>query len=47
MIIGSFLGLFLYFKVYVMLYIVGIFLIMFCALMIIFYFKEKEGDFKS
>ncbi|WP_208371522.1 HP1165 family MFS efflux transporter [Helicobacter pylori] len=47
MIIGSSLGSFLYLKVHAMLYIVGIFLIMLCALTIIFYFKEKEGDFKS
>ncbi len=47
MIIGSSLGSFLYLKVHAMLYIVGIFLIMLCALTIIIYFKEKEGDFKS
>ncbi|MBM0605866.1 HP1165 family MFS efflux transporter [Helicobacter pylori] len=47
MIIGSSLGSFLYLKVHAMLYIVGIFLIMLCTLTIIFYFKEKEGDFKS
>ncbi|WP_121601721.1 HP1165 family MFS efflux transporter [Helicobacter pylori] len=47
MIIGSSLGSFLYTKIHAMLYIVGIFLIMLCALTIIFYFKEKEGDFKS
>ncbi|QEF22265.1 MFS transporter [Helicobacter pylori] len=47
MIIGSSLGSFLYLKIHAMLYIVGIFLIMLCALTIIFYFKEKEGDFKS
>ncbi len=47
MIIGSSLGSFLYLKVHAMLYIVGIFLIMLCALTIVFYFKEKEGDFKS
>ncbi|WP_367698866.1 HP1165 family MFS efflux transporter [Helicobacter pylori] len=47
MIIGSSLGSFLYLKVHAMLYIVGIFLIMLCALTIIVYFKEKEGDFKS
>ncbi len=47
MIIGSSLGSFLYLKVHAMLYIVGIFLIMLCALTIIFYFKEKERDFKS
>ncbi len=47
MIIGSSLGSFLYLKVHAMLYIVGIFLIMLCALTIIFYFKEKEGDFKG
>ncbi|GAA9894847.1 hypothetical protein VN0768_13820 [Helicobacter pylori] len=47
MIIGSSLGSFLYLKVHAMLYIVGIFLIMLCALTIIIYFKEKEEDFKS
>ncbi|WRF57496.1 MFS transporter [Helicobacter pylori] len=47
MIIGSSLGSFLYLKIHAMLYIVGIFLIMLCALTIIIYFKEKEGDFKS
>ncbi|GAA8371230.1 HP1165 family MFS efflux transporter [Helicobacter pylori] len=47
MIIGSSLGSFLYLKVHAMLYIVGIFLIMLCALTIIIYFKEKERDFKS
>ncbi|GAA9041029.1 HP1165 family MFS efflux transporter [Helicobacter pylori] len=47
MIIGSSLGSFLYLKVHAMLYVVGIFLIMLCALTIIVYFKEKEGDFKS
>ncbi|WP_100972279.1 MFS transporter [Helicobacter pylori] len=47
MIIGSSLGSFLYLKVHAMLYIVGIFLIMLCALTIIVYFKEKEGGFKS
>ncbi|MUU60444.1 MFS transporter [Helicobacter pylori] len=47
MIIGSSLGSFLYLKVHAMLYIVGIFLIMLCALTIMFYFKEKEADFKS
>ncbi|MFP6248457.1 HP1165 family MFS efflux transporter [Helicobacter pylori] len=47
MIIGSSLGSFLYLKIHAMLYIVGIFLIMLCVLTIIFYFKEKEGDFKS
>ncbi|GAA7663157.1 HP1165 family MFS efflux transporter [Helicobacter pylori] len=47
MIIGSSLGSFLYLKVHAMLYIVGIFLIMLCALTIIIYFKEKETDFKS
>ncbi|WRD47086.1 MFS transporter [Helicobacter pylori] len=47
MIIGSSLGSFLYLKVHAMLYIVGIFLIMLCALTIIIYFKEKEADFKS
>lgn len=47
MIIGSSLGSFLYLKVHAMLYIVGIFLIMLCALTIMIYFKEKEGDFKS
>ncbi|WP_180606221.1 HP1165 family MFS efflux transporter [Helicobacter pylori] len=47
MIIGSSLGSFLYLKVHAMLYIVGIFLIMLCALTIIICFKEKEGDFKS
>ncbi|WP_100995753.1 HP1165 family MFS efflux transporter [Helicobacter pylori] len=47
MIIGSSLGSFLYLKVHAMLYIVGIFLIMLCALTIIIYFKEKEGDFKN
>ncbi len=48
MIIGSSLGSFLYLKVHAMLYIVGIFLIMLCALTIVIYFKEKEGgDFKS
>ncbi|WRG63749.1 MFS transporter [Helicobacter pylori] len=47
MIIGSSLGSFLYLKIHAMLYVVGIFLIMLCALTIIFYFKEKEGDFKS
>ncbi|MFP5983439.1 HP1165 family MFS efflux transporter [Helicobacter pylori] len=47
MIIGSSFGSFLYLKVHAMLYIVGIFLIMFCALTIIIYFKEKERDFKS
>ncbi len=45
MIIGSSLGSFLYLKVHAMLYIVGIFLIMLCALTIIIYFKEKEGGF--
>ncbi|GAA6802815.1 HP1165 family MFS efflux transporter [Helicobacter pylori] len=47
MIIGSSLGSFLYLKVHAMLYIVGIFLIMLCALTIVIYFKEKEEDFKS
>ncbi|WP_121069979.1 HP1165 family MFS efflux transporter [Helicobacter pylori] len=47
MIIGSSLGSFLYLKIHAMLYIVGIFLIMLCALTIVIYFKEKEGDFKS
>ncbi|WP_120913245.1 HP1165 family MFS efflux transporter [Helicobacter pylori] len=47
MIIGSSLGSFLYLKIHAMLYIVGIFLIMLCALTIIIYFKEKERDFKS
>ncbi len=47
MIIGSSLGSFLYLKIHAMLYIVGIFLIMLCALTIVFYFKEKEADFKS
>ncbi|WQT48682.1 MFS transporter [Helicobacter pylori] len=47
MIIGSSLGSFLYLKIHAMLYIVGIFLIMLCALTIIVYFKEKEADFKS
>ncbi|WP_187914417.1 HP1165 family MFS efflux transporter [Helicobacter pylori] len=47
MIIGSSLGSFLYLKIHAMLYIVGIFLIMLCALTIMFYFKEKETDFKS
>ncbi|NHA90007.1 MFS transporter [Helicobacter pylori] len=47
MIIGSSLGSFLYLKIHAMLYIVGIFLIMLCALTIIIYFKEKEADFKS
>lgn len=47
MIIGSSLGSFLYLKVHAMLYVVGIFLIMLCALTIIIYFKEKERDFKS
>ncbi|MFB1335689.1 HP1165 family MFS efflux transporter [Helicobacter pylori] len=47
MIIGSSLGSFLYLKIHAMLYVVGIFLIMLCALTIIVYFKEKEGDFKS
>ncbi|GAA9904379.1 HP1165 family MFS efflux transporter [Helicobacter pylori] len=47
MIIGSSLGSFLYLKVHAMLYVVGIFLIMLCALTIIIYFKEKEEDFKS
>ncbi|MGL2888961.1 HP1165 family MFS efflux transporter [Helicobacter pylori] len=47
MIIGSSLGSFLYLKVHAMLYIVGIFLIMLCALTIVIYFKEKEVDFKS
>ncbi|GAA9791570.1 HP1165 family MFS efflux transporter [Helicobacter pylori] len=47
MIIGSSLGSFLYLKVHAMLYIVGIFLIMLCALTIIIYFKEKERDFKN
>ncbi|CAK00082.1 putative tetracycline resistance protein [Helicobacter acinonychis] len=47
MIIGSSLGSFLYTKIHAMMYIVGIFLIMLCALTIIFYFKEKERDFKS
>ncbi|RKV25390.1 MFS transporter [Helicobacter pylori] len=47
MIIGSSLGSFLYLKIHAMLYIVGIFLIMLCALTIVIYFKEKEADFKS
>ncbi len=47
MIIGSSLGSFLYLKIHAMLYVVGIFLIMLCALTIIIYFKEKEEDFKS
>ncbi|WRC56996.1 MFS transporter [Helicobacter pylori] len=47
MIIGSSLGSFLYLKIHAMLYVVGIFLIMLCALTIIIYFKEKERDFKS
>ncbi len=47
MIIGSSLGSFLYLKVHAMLYVVGIFLIMLCALTIVIYFKEKEEDFKS
>ncbi|MGL2526938.1 HP1165 family MFS efflux transporter [Helicobacter pylori] len=47
MIIGSSLGSFLYLKIHAMLYVVGIFLIMLCALTIVIYFKEKEADFKS
>ncbi|MBH0274033.1 MFS transporter [Helicobacter pylori] len=47
MIIGSSLGSFLYLKIHAMLYIVGIFLIMLCALTIIIYFKENQADFKS
>ncbi|PDW25454.1 HP1165 family MFS efflux transporter [Helicobacter pylori] len=47
MIIGSSLGSFLYLKIHAMLYVVGIFLIMLCALTIVIYFKEKEEDFKS